>query len=127
MKRTSSTLEDTLRVVGRKGTLVILDMLLSGPTRFTALEKVLKVSPRTLSERLKELEQQGIVHRRAYAEVPPRVEYTLTAKGIALKPLLEGISCWIEDFEHKPKKRNGVVVAAVPRSTDDLRRLDAGR
>lgn len=124
MKRTSSPLEDTLRVIGRKGTLVILDMLLKGPTRFTALEKVLKVSPRTLSERLKELEEQGIVHRQAYAEVPPRVEYTLTEKGSALEPLLANIGRWIEDFEKKPKRKNGLV---VPRSTDDLRRLDAGR
>ena len=124
MKRTSSPLEDILRVIGRKGTLVILDMLRAGPTRFTALEKILKVSPRTLSERLKELEEQGIIHRRAYAEVPPRVEYTLTTKGIALEPLLEGISDWVEDFEKKPKKKNNLV---APRSTDDLRRLDAGR
>ena len=124
MKRTSSPLEDTLKVIGRKGTLVILDMLLKGPTRFTALEKILKVSPRTLSERLKELEEQGIVHRQAYAEVPPRVEYTLTEKGLALEPLLASIGRWIEDFEKKPRRKNGLV---VPRSTDDLRRLDAGR
>ena len=124
MKRTSSPLEDTLKVIGRKGTLVILDMLRAGPTRFTALEKVLKVSPRTLSERLKELEEQGIVHRQAYAEVPPRVEYTLTAKGIALQPLLGKISDWLADFEKKPRKKNGL---AAPHSTDDLRRLDAGR
>jgi DNA-binding HxlR family transcriptional regulator len=124
MKRTTSSLEDTLKVIGRKGTLVILDRLLKGPTRFTALEKILKVSPRTLSERLKELEEQGIVHRQAYAEVPPRVEYTLTAKGIALEPLLGGISDWVEDFEKKPKRKNGLV---APRSTDDLRRLDASR
>lgn len=124
MKRTSSPLEDTLRVIGRKGTLVILDMLTKGPTRFTALEKILKVSPRTLSERLKELEEQGIVHRQAYAEVPPRVEYTLTAKGVALEPLLGNIGRWIENFDKKSKKKNGI---ALQRSTDDLRRLDAGR
>ena len=124
MKRTSSPLEDALRVIGRKGTLVILEMLRAGPTRFTALEKVLKVSPRTLSERLKELEEQGIVHRQAYAEVPPRVEYTLTAKGIALQPLLGKISDWLADFEKKPRRKNGL---AAPHSTDDLRRLDAGR
>lgn len=112
-----------MRVIGRKGTLVILDMLLQGPTRFTALEKILKVSPRTLSERLKELEEQGIVHRQAYAEVPPRVEYTLTSKGIALEPLLGEIGDWIEDFEKKSKE-NGL---SAPRSTDNLRRLDASR
>jgi DNA-binding HxlR family transcriptional regulator len=108
MKRQSSPLEDALRVIGRKGTLVILEMLMKGPTRFTALEKVLKVSPRTLSERLKELEGQEIVHRQAYAEVPPRVEYTLTAKGDALRPLLEAIGKWVDSHEKsaaKPKKK----------------------
>jgi DNA-binding HxlR family transcriptional regulator len=105
MKRQSSPLEDALRVIGRKGTLVILEMLMKGPTRFTALEKVLKVSPRTLSERLKELEDQGIVNRKAFAEVPPRVEYTLTDKGDALKPLLEGVAKWVELHEKNTKKR----------------------
>ena len=105
MKRLTSPLEDALRVIGRKGTLVILEMLMKGPTRFTALEKVLKVSPRTLSERLKELEGQGIVHRQAYAEVPPRVEYTLTDKGDALKPLLAGIGQWLESHEKTVKAK----------------------
>jgi DNA-binding HxlR family transcriptional regulator len=105
MKRQSSPLEDALRVIGRKGTLVILEMLMKGPTRFTALEKVLKVSPRTLSERLKELEDQNIVHRQAFAEVPPRVEYTLTDKGNALKPLLEGVATWVESHEKNVKPR----------------------
>ena len=124
MKRTSSPLENTLKVIGRKGSLVILNMLTKGPTRFTALEKILKVSPRTLSERLKELEDQGIVHRQAYAEVPPRVEYTLTEKGVVLESLLGNIGHWVEDFDKKPEKNNGLI---APRSADDLRRLNAGR
>jgi DNA-binding HxlR family transcriptional regulator len=94
-----SAVESTLRVIGRKGTLLILRDLLDGPKRFTALEKSLGVSPRTLSERLKELEDQSIVDRRAFAEVPPRVEYTLTAKGLALTPLIEAMREWGEAWE----------------------------
>jgi DNA-binding HxlR family transcriptional regulator len=109
MKKNSSSMEDALRVIGRKGTLVILDTLGTGATRFTTLEKALKVSPRTLSERLKELEDQGIVNRRAFAEVPPRVEYTLTEKGNALQPLLESVRGWLEaheKFEKSKKKKS---------------------
>ncbi len=94
MRRKESQLEQTLRVIGRKGTLFILQELLTGPKRFTVLEKSLGVSPRTLSERLKELEDQNIVARQAYAEVPPRVEYNLTPKGEALAPLIDAVREW---------------------------------
>ena len=99
-----SPTELALRVIGRKGTFIILETLMNGPTRFTVLEKALKVSPRTLSERLKELEEQGVVNRQAFPEVPPRVEYSLTEKGEALKPLLDSVREWTEAFD-KPKKR----------------------
>lgn len=99
-----SATELALRVIGRKGTFIILETLLKGATRFTNLEKALKVSPRTLSERLKELEEQGVVNRVAFPEVPPRVEYSLTDKGLALKPLLDSVRDWTESFE-KPKKK----------------------
>lgn len=89
-------------MIGRKGTLMILHDLLSGPKRFTALERSLGVSPRTLSERLKELEDQQIVDRRAYAEVPPRVEYTLTPKGLALTPLIEAVREWGQAWDEAP-------------------------
>ncbi len=104
MKKQMSATELALRVIGRKGTFVILETLLKGATRFTALEKALKVSPRTLSERLKELEEQGVVSRQAFPEVPPRVEYSLTEKGEALKPLLDSVREWTESFD-KPKKK----------------------
>jgi DNA-binding HxlR family transcriptional regulator len=121
MKISGSALEDILRIMGRKGTLVILESLTRGPTRFTTLEKVLKVSPRTLSERLRDLEQQGVIHREAFAEVPPRVEYTLTSKGEALRPLLGGIEQWLSTFEAKGKK-NGLTPVA---SANNLCRFDA--
>ena len=82
----------------------VLETLQKGPARFTTLEKVLKVSPRTLSERLKELEEQGVVNRQAFPEVPPRVEYSLTEKGEALKPLLDSVGEWAVGFD-KPKKK----------------------
>lgn len=82
----------------------VLETLQKGPARFTTLEKVLKVSPRTLSERLKELEEQGVVNRQAFPEVPPRVEYSLTEKGEALKPLLDSVGEWAVSFD-KPKKK----------------------
>jgi DNA-binding HxlR family transcriptional regulator len=99
MKPTGSHVEDTLRVIGRKGTLTILEQLLSGPKRFTALEKILRVSPRTLSERLKELEDQNIIDRQSFAEVPPRVEYTLTAKGKSLTPLIDAVRVWSDNWD----------------------------
>ena len=99
-----SATEMALRVIGRKGTFIILENLQKGPARFTTLEKVLKVSPRTLSERLKELEEQGVVNRQAFPEVPPRVEYSLTEKGEALKPLLDSVGEWAVGFD-KPKKK----------------------
>ena len=104
MKKIMSATEMALRVIGRKGTFIILETLQKGPARFTTLEKVLKVSPRTLSERLKELEEQGVVNRQAFPEVPPRVEYSLTEKGEALKPLLDSVGEWAVSFD-KPKKK----------------------
>ena len=69
--------------------LVIRD-LADGRARFCELERSLEgISPRTLSLRLRALEEQGIVERNTYPEVPPRVEYSLTAKGRALAPLIE--------------------------------------
>jgi len=64
--------------------------LSEGPRRFTELERSCRgISPRTLSERLRALETEGILVRRSYAESPPRVEYELTAKGDGLLPIIE--------------------------------------
>jgi DNA-binding HxlR family transcriptional regulator len=103
MKKQISATEMALRIIGRKGTYLILETLLKGATRFTTLEKTLKVSPRTLSERLKELEEHNIVVRTAYPEVPPRVEYSLTEKGQALEGLFAQVAIWNESFAAKKR------------------------
>lgn len=73
---------------------LIINQLLSGPQRFCNLNASMPISGRLLSERLKELENEGIVTREVYPEVPVRVEYTLTEKGLALKNALQEIELW---------------------------------
>ncbi|MBA3865511.1 MAG: helix-turn-helix transcriptional regulator [Solirubrobacterales bacterium] len=80
----------TADVVCGKWTLLLIRDLADGSSRFCELERSLEgISPRTLSLRLRALEEEGIVARHTYPEVPPRVEYALTDKGRALVPLIE--------------------------------------
>ena len=80
----------TASIVSGKWTLLIIRDLTYGTQRFSELERSLVgISPKTLSERLSALEGEGIVHRQTYAEVPPKVEYSLTEKGQALFVLIE--------------------------------------
>jgi len=84
-----------MEIVGNKWTALILRDLFSGPKRFCELEKsVGKINPRTLSQRLDDLEDHGIISRRSFAEVPPRTEYTLTSKGHDLQPILKDMATW---------------------------------
>jgi DNA-binding HxlR family transcriptional regulator len=80
----------TAEIVCGKWTLLVIRDLADGRSRFCELERSLAgISPRTLSLRLRSLEEEGIVERQTYPEVPPRVEYVLTDKGRALVPLIE--------------------------------------
>lgn len=80
----------TAEVVCGKWTLLLIRDLAAGSSRFCELERSLEgISPRTLSLRLRALEDEGIVERHTYPEVPPRVEYALTVKGEALVPLID--------------------------------------
>ncbi len=80
----------TAEIVCGKWTLLLIRDLAEGSSRFCELERSLEgISPRTLSLRLRALEDEGIVERHTYPEVPPRVEYALTKKGEALVPLVE--------------------------------------
>jgi DNA-binding HxlR family transcriptional regulator len=82
----------TAEIVCGKWTLLVIRDLAEGRSRFCELERSLQgISPRTLSLRLRALEQEGIVKRETYPEVPPRVEYALTDKGRALVPLIESM------------------------------------
>ncbi|MGH2908556.1 MAG: winged helix-turn-helix transcriptional regulator [Solirubrobacteraceae bacterium] len=80
----------TAEIVCGKWTLLVIRDLADGRSRFCELERSLAgISPRTLSLRLRALEEVGIVERQTFPEVPPRVEYVLTTKGRALVPLIE--------------------------------------
>ncbi len=87
-------------ILAKRHTLAIIWLLQQeSPRRFNDIKRDLDVNPVTLSTRLSELEKEGIVHRQAYAEVPPRVEYTLTAKGEDLIPLMRQLCQWAEKYE----------------------------
>ncbi len=82
----------TAEIVCGKWTLLLVRDLAEGRSRFCELERSLAgISPRTLSLRLRALEEEGIVERHTYPEVPPRVEYALTEKGLALLPIVDGM------------------------------------
>ena len=108
----------TSDLIGSKWTALIVHDLSEGPRRFTELEHACPgISPRTLSERLHMLEQQGIVERQSYPESPPRVEYELTGKGNALLPIIEemrgfGHDWLIDDHDHEHVHRERPVRAA---------------
>jgi DNA-binding HxlR family transcriptional regulator len=92
----------TADVVCGKWTLLLVRDLAEGRSRFCELERSLTgISPRTLSLRLRALEEEGVVERHTFSEVPPRVEYALTEKGLALLPIIEGMCAygdrWLTD------------------------------
>lgn len=94
----------TAEVISGKWTLLIIRDLAGGSSRFCELERSLEgISPRTLSLRLRALEDQGIVERHTFPEVPPRVQYALTEKGEALVPLIEDMrkygNLWLDAEE----------------------------
>lgn len=89
----------TARIVSGKWTLLILRDLAAGPCRFTQLERSLAgISPRTLSQRLRALEEEGIIAREVYPEAPPRVEYRLTPKGRDIGPIVDAMRAYGEQW-----------------------------
>ena len=92
-----------VELIGRRWTGAILSSMLHGTTRFTDIvNSVPGLSDRLLSERLKELECQGIVERRVHAETPVRIEYTMTEKGLALTAVITEIGEWAEKWIPSP-------------------------
>ncbi len=88
--------DNTFRVVGKKFTVLILrDMMNFHKSRFNQfLESVEGINPKTLSVRLREMEKNGLIQRKVYAETPIRIEYYITEKGKALKPILEQMAAF---------------------------------
>jgi DNA-binding HxlR family transcriptional regulator len=92
----------TAQIVCGKWTLLVIRDLAEGRSRFCELERSLAgISPRTLSLRLRALEEEGIVERQTFPEVPPRVEYVLTTKGRALVPLIEDMRTYGQNWLSK--------------------------
>ena len=94
-KQPECVVERTIEVIGGKWTTLILRDLLRGTKRFGELRHSLnKVSPKTLTDRLRFLEANGIVTRTVYPEVPPRVEYALTERGSELGAIIDAMAAW---------------------------------
>ena len=94
--------ETTLTLIGNKWQVLILRDLLSGTKRFGDLRKSIgQVTQKVLTTQLRAMEQSGLLTRTVYAEVPPRVEYTLTATGYSLKPVLDAMQLWGETYQQQ--------------------------
>ena len=88
-----------IEIIGRRWTGAIIRALLSGDRRFCQIRTTIPgLSDRLLSERLKELEQEGIVERNVQPDTPVRIEYRLTAKGEALGDVVQAVSAWAEEW-----------------------------
>ncbi len=90
---------EALDIMGNKWTALIIMQLAKGALRFSALESsVCGISPRTLSQRLDDLERKKVITKQSFAEAPPRVEYALTTKGQDLLPILKCMAIWGEKY-----------------------------
>ena len=92
--------ETTLILIGDKWKVLILRDLLQGTRRFGELKKSIgSVSQKVLTAKLRDMEKNGLVHREVYAEVPPKVEYSLTELGQSLRPILDAMWKWGEEYK----------------------------
>lgn len=92
--------ETTLMLIGNKWKVLILRNLMNGTMRFGELKKSIgHVSQKVLTSQLRDMEDKGLLTRKVYAEVPPRVEYTLTKTGRSLKPVLDAMVAWGESYQ----------------------------
>lgn len=95
------SINQALQIIGDKWSGLIIYQLTAAPRRFSELEQALHIGPRTLSQRLDNLEAKQIISKHAYAEAPPRVEYSLTQRGLDLLPILQSMAEWSERYAGK--------------------------
>lgn len=101
--------EHAVQILGKRWTGLLLLALLDGPRRFCELTALVEgLSDRVLSDRLRELELEGIIKRVVYPQIPVRVEYQLTEKGNALKPVVDAIHTWAEQWVPAAKETHVV-------------------
>lgn len=90
----------SMNILDGKWTMLVLRDLLNGPQRFGELRRTLgDINPKTLTDRLRYLERMKVISKKIYPEIPPRVEYSLTKKGAALKPVLNALAVWGSEWE----------------------------
>lgn len=98
---------------GKWKSVILFHLLTMGTLRFSALGRVVKATPRVLTHQLRELEEDGLISRKVYAQVPPKVEYSLSPLGQSMEPILRALKAWGDDnlgLYGKPK--------AAPESLD---------
>ncbi|MDX2191239.1 MAG: helix-turn-helix domain-containing protein [Bacteroidota bacterium] len=102
----------TMKVLGGKWKPILINAIyLTAPARFGELKRSVKgITQSMLTQQLRELEEDGLIHRKIYAEIPPRVEYTLTEFGLSLSPIIQsmaewGKQYWLNNETKKPSKR----------------------
>lgn len=94
--------ETTLTLIGNKWKVLIIRDLLRGTKRFGELKKSIgSVSQKVLTSQLRAMEEDGLIHREVYAELPPRVEYSLTELGWSLKPILDAMVNWGNNYKNQ--------------------------
>ena len=102
MELPACPVETTLMIIGDKWKVLILRDLMNGTMRFGELKKSIgHVSQKVLTAQLRDMEAKGLLTRKVYAEVPPRVEYTLTEIGYSLKPVLDALLAWGVEYKAK--------------------------
>ena len=102
MELPACPVETTLMLIGDKWKVLILRDLMDGTKRFGELKKSIgTVSQKVLTTQLRDMEEKGLLTRKVYAEVPPRVEYTLTETGYSLKTVLDAMGAWGADYQAK--------------------------
>lgn len=90
----------TLQIIGTRWKILIIKELLNGTKRFSELKRAVYCSQKVLTSNLKELESDGIILRKVYAQIPPKVEYSLTASGQTLRQLVEDMAKWGEYYKN---------------------------
>ena len=107
MELPACPVETTLMLIGEKWKVLILRDLMNGTKRFGELKKSIgTVSQKVLTAQLRDMEEKGLLTRKVYAEVPPRVEYTLTATGYSIKPLLNAMADWGRNYQAEQNSQN---------------------